>query len=635
MEILAPAGSPEGLVASIKGGCDAVYLGGKSFGARAFSDNFTDQQLEGAVNYAHDQHVKVYVTVNTLIKDSEMDEAVSFVKFLADIGTDAVLVQDLGLLKSIHMIDIKKHASTQMGIHSAAGLEWCAKNGLSRAVLNRELTFDELAQIVPDSPIETEVFVQGALCYCLSGGCLFSSLVGGRSGNRGQCAQPCRKRYTKDGTTGYKLSNADLYGVDWLPKLAKLGVTSAKIEGRMRSQAYAYLASKVYAAANRGDDPVTYADADALLKTVFNRGYSDGYFGGVVSPVQQQFADNRGFFLGQAHFADRRFDTAELKEPVNVKDGLSLYQGDRKVGGFKLSAIGRTASPFALPDGVYDVYRTYDPRLDVIKNLVGEPPRFDGMHSRPAVHTELPAKPRAKIALPEMSFYVNSLRNLSAVLPYADRVYFEQNDALAEAQQLCDRAEVECVTLIPRLTPLDEIRPQGRPLMINTPGQYLPQAGDRVYAGYCMNMFNARLHQPFYQTTLSVELSKDEMHAIADRYAGRLEAMVFGRTELMCTRDPGMTNGFLEDEKGFRFPVYRDQHGLAHILNSSDLMLLPYLRELGSFGIESVGIDLRKRPEALAAAVAKAFGEDDVSAKTSLVEMCGGINYGAYLRGTD
>ena len=186
MEILSPAGNPEGLVASILGGCDAVYLSGKSFGARAFAGNFTDGQLEGAVNYAHDRGVKVYVTVNTLIKDSEMDEAVSFVKFLSDIGADAVLIQDLGLLKSLHSVDINKHASTQMGIHSAEGLEWCKRNGLSRAVLNRELTFEELSEIVPNSPVETEVFVQGALCYCISGGCLFSSVVGGRSGNRGR-----------------------------------------------------------------------------------------------------------------------------------------------------------------------------------------------------------------------------------------------------------------------------------------------------------------------------------------------------------------------------------------------------------------------------------------------------------------
>ncbi|MBO5599947.1 MAG: U32 family peptidase, partial [Candidatus Methanomethylophilus sp.] len=376
MEILSPAGNPEGLVASIMGGCDAVYLSGKSFGARAFAGNFTDAQLEGAINYAHDRGVKCYVTVNTLVKDTEMDDAVSFVKFLADIGADAILIQDLGLLKSLHAVDIKKHASTQMGIHSAEGLEWCKRNGLSRAVLNRELTFEEIEEITRDSPVETEVFVQSALCYCISGGCLFSSLVGGRSGNRGMCAQPCRKKYSQDGEKSFVMSCADIYGVDWLKKLEKAGVSSAKIEGRMRSQAYAYLSAKVYSSANKGLDPEEYANEVELLKTVFNRGYGDGYLGGVVTPVQKKYADNRGQYLGKATFTKRKFDTGQLDEKVGIRDGLTLYKGDEKIGGFKLTSVGKTASPFSLPDGTYEVYRTYDPRIDTIKNMIGEPPKF-------------------------------------------------------------------------------------------------------------------------------------------------------------------------------------------------------------------------------------------------------------------
>jgi len=636
MEILSPAGNPEGLVASVLGGCDAVYLSGKSFGARAFAGNFTDQQLEGAINYAHDHGVKVHVTVNTLIKDSEMDDAVSFVKFLSDIGADAVLIQDLGLLKSIHTVDIKKHASTQMGIHSAQGLEWCSKNGISRAVLNRELTFEELSEIVPDSPVETEVFVQGALCYCISGGCLFSSLVGGRSGNRGMCAQPCRKKYrTEKNEASYLMSCADIYGVEWLKKLESIGVTSAKIEGRMRSQAYAYLASKVYSSANKGLDPEEYANDVELLKTVFNRGYGDGYLAGVQSPVQSRYADNRGQYLGKATFRQRKFDTAELNEKVGIRDGLSLYQGDEKIGGFKLTSVGKTASPFSLPDGVYDVYRTYDPRIDSIKNLVGEPPKFTGSTERVPTHVPTKTVERPRIDLPEMSFYVSSVRNLTAVLPHADRIYYEMSDSLPEAQEICDNAGVEIVTLAPRLAPLERIEPNGRPLMINTPGQYSPKEGDRVYAGQFMNVFNSYHRSPFYQVTLSPELSNEEIRNLALHYPGRLEVMVFGRQELMCTRDPAMVSGTLIDEKSFRFPVYKDRRGLSHILNSSDLMLLPYLKELGRYGIESVGIDVRKRPENIARKVAEVYSANDVRSKSDLQQMCGGLNYGAYLRGTE
>ena len=635
MEILSPAGNPEGLVASVLGGCDAVYLSGKSFGARAFAGNFSDAQLEGAVNYAHDRGVKVYVTVNTLIKDSEMDEAVSFVKFLSDIGADAVLIQDLGLLKSLHSVDISKHASTQMGIHSAEGLEWCKRNGLSRAVLNRELTFEELSEIVPGSPVETEVFVQGALCYCISGGCLFSSVVGGRSGNRGRCAQPCRKRYTKDGEKSYIMSCADIYGVDWLKKLESIGVTSAKIEGRMRSQAYAYLSAKVYSSANKGLDPEEYANEVELLKTVFNRGYGDGYLAGVQSPVQSQYADNRGQYLGKATFRKRKFNTEDLNEKVGIRDGISLYQGDDKVGGFKISSLGVTASPFDLPDGTYEVYRTYDPRIDTIKNLVGEPPKFTGTTERVPAHVPTKIVDRPKVDLPEMSFYVSSIRNLNAVLPYADRVYYEMTDSLPEAQEICDSVNVECVTLAPRLAPLERIEPNGRPLMINTPGQYIPREGDRIYAGQFMNTFNSFSRQPFYQTTLSTELSNEEIRYLAQHFPGRLEVMVFGRQELMCTRDPAMTSGTLIDEAAFRFPVYKDSRGLAHILNSSDTVLLPYLKELGKYGIESVGIDVRKRPENIAKKVAEYYATDNVKGKSEIQQMCGGLNYGAYLRGTE
>ena len=172
--------------AAIKGGCDAVYLAGKSFGARSFAKNFSDAELEGAVRYAHEHGVKVNVTVNTIVKNSEIEEAVSFVQLCKDIGADAVIIQDLGLLKAIQNIPIAKHASTQMQIHSREGVLWCAENGISRAILARELTMDEIREIAKDCPIELEVFVQGAMCYCMSGGCLFSSIVGGRSGNRGE-----------------------------------------------------------------------------------------------------------------------------------------------------------------------------------------------------------------------------------------------------------------------------------------------------------------------------------------------------------------------------------------------------------------------------------------------------------------
>lgn len=631
MEILSPAGNPDGLAAAVKGGCDAVYLAGKDFGARAFAGNFSDRQLEGAVHYAHDHGVKVHVTVNTSLKNSEMSDAVSFVRFLKDIGADAVLVQDLGLMKCIQGIDIAKHASTQMQIHSLEGLRWCEENGFDRAVLARELTLDELSRIVPDSPIDTEVFVQGALCYCMSGGCLMSSFMGGRSGNRGSCAQPCRKRYQSKDGSGYLLSCADLFGVDHIERLRDIGVSSLKIEGRMRSPAYAYLSAKVYSMAEDGDFSEEYQESLKLLRTVFNRGTCSGYLDGVVSPVQSLYPDNRGFHLGEVEIRDRTFSW-NGEEPIGVKDGISIFDGDEKVGGFKVVETDPIRIPFKIPDGRYQIYRTYDPRIDVIKNIIGNTPKLDGRTQRPHDVLELPKLPHRN-RVPEYSVYVNSIKTLDAILPYVDRVYFEHGDRLTEAREACVARNVECVDLLPRFDPLDEIVPEG-PVMVNSPGQYrLCRGASRIYASSVFNCYNSWFPLDVYQTTLSVELSRNEVSDLIAHRQGRAEVMVFGRTELMYSRDPGIASGAIVDEKEAAFPVYRDKRGYAHILNSVDLFLLDSAEELGGSGVMSMGIDLRKRPPVLAKAVGQYIRKPDPKLRAKLEEMCGGFTYGLYRRG--
>ncbi len=631
MEILSPAGNPDGLAAAVKGGCDAVYLAGKDYGARAFAGNFTDRQLEGAVNYAHDRGVKVHVTVNTSLKNRELSDAVTFVRFLKDIGADAVLIQDLGLLRAVSGIDIRKHASTQMQIHSLKGLEWCAENGIDRAVLARELTLEELGSIVPASPVETEVFIQGALCYCMSGGCLMSSFMGGRSGNRGSCAQPCRKLYTSGGKTGYLLSNADLYGVDRIEALRSIGVTSLKIEGRMRSPAYAYLSAKVYSMAEDGDFLDEFHESLELLKTVFNRGTCHGYLDGVVSPVQSLYPDNRGFYLGEVRVEDRSFRWDPAFEPIGIKDGLSLFDGDVKVGGFKVLEMDPVRIPFKIPDGRYQVYRTYDPRIDVIKNEIGATPKLDGKTPRHHVDLALPKQPR-RDSRPEVSVYVNTMKTLEAALPYARRIYFEHGDKIDEAREAC-AGRAELVDLLPRFDALDECVSDG-PVMVNGPGQYMAcRKASRIYASSVFNCYNSWFPLDVHQVTLSVELSRNEVSDLISRLPTRAEVMAFGRTELMYSRDPGLEPGAIVDETGASFPVYRDKRGFARILNSVDLFLLDSLQELGGSGVSSVGIDLRKRPPALAKAVGEYIKRPDPKLREKIEQMCGGFTYGLYRHG--
>ena len=201
IEVLAPAGSMESLYAAINKGADAVYLGGNKFSARAYASNFDNENMQKAIDYAHSYGVKIYVTINTILKENEIEEAVRYVGYLYEIGADALIIQDLGLFKRIkeEYPDLELHASTQMTIHNGEAAIYFKEKGFHRLVLSREMTIDEIKHISSDLMIETEMFVHGAICVSYSGQCLMSSIIGGRSGNRVRCAQPCRMEYTLKG----------------------------------------------------------------------------------------------------------------------------------------------------------------------------------------------------------------------------------------------------------------------------------------------------------------------------------------------------------------------------------------------------------------------------------------------------
>ena len=243
-ELLSPAGDIDCLYAAVAAGADAVYVGGKRFGARAFAKNFDILELALAVEYCHLHGVKLYVTVNTLIEDKEMAEAVAYGAELYRIGVDALIVADVGLIRALrrYVPDLELHASTQLSAHSTSGVEASASLGVSRAVVARELSLTDIKSVVESSSLEIEVFLHGALCVCHSGQCLFSSIVGGRSGNRGECAQPCRLPYNGG---KYPLSLKDLALCDHIPALIESGVASLKIEGRMKSPDYVYTVTSI------------------------------------------------------------------------------------------------------------------------------------------------------------------------------------------------------------------------------------------------------------------------------------------------------------------------------------------------------------------------------------------------------
>ena len=281
MELLAPAGSPEALTAAVQAGADAVYLGFGPLNARRNAKNFTREELEAGVAYCHLRGVKVYLTLNTLLTNRELPLAAETGAWASDLGIDAVLVQDLGVARLLRRTcpDLPLHASTQMTVHSLDGVRACADLGMTRVVLSRELSADAIADLCARSPVELEVFGHGALCMCYSGQCFLSAVLGGRSGNRGLCAQPCRLKYGwMDKADAYPLSLKDLSLAGHLRELRRMGVACVKLEGRMKRPEYVAVVTGIYARAIREDREPTEEELEQLRAAFSRQGFTQGYY---------------------------------------------------------------------------------------------------------------------------------------------------------------------------------------------------------------------------------------------------------------------------------------------------------------------------------------------------------------------
>ena len=375
MENLAPAGNREALERADAAGADAVYLGYAAFSARAGAGNFDRQELEEAIRYAHLRHMRVHVTVNTLVKDGELEAVTEVLRLLRDLHADAVLVQDLGVLKIIReqFPELAVHASTQMAIHNRTGVSWCKKQGITRAVLARECSLDEIRKCA-EAGIEIEVFGHGAQCVAVSGLCLFSSMVGERSGNRGRCAQPCRMEYSYRGQWGAWLSPRDVCLRDELPELQKAGVTSVKLEGRLKRPEYVSVVTESYRKGLDSLDRGAFEKADEKEKEgllqIFNRGgFMKGYAlgcedAGVIFPGA---VNHQGIRIGKVENADEKLARIRLEKDLRNGDGLALRGGKDETGLVYAgpdTAAGGTAMLRLRPDAKvkpgYDVYRLTD-----------------------------------------------------------------------------------------------------------------------------------------------------------------------------------------------------------------------------------------------------------------------------------
>ena len=283
IELLSPAGSPEAVIAAVQNGADAIYMGLGNFNARRGAKNFTDEEFERSMRYCRIRGCKVYVTLNTLVNDREIAQAVESARLASQLGADGIIIQDLGLAYAIRQAlpDIPLHASTQMSIHNLAGVEAAAEMGMTRAVLARELSREQIKFITQHASIETEVFVHGALCFCQSGQCYMSALIGRRSGNRGMCAQPCRMQYSLGGRMDdYPMSLKDNCLVDRLRELEDAGVACLKIEGRMKRPEYTAIVTKIYSKALKEHRQPSDEEMETLEKAFSRQGFTQGYFNG-------------------------------------------------------------------------------------------------------------------------------------------------------------------------------------------------------------------------------------------------------------------------------------------------------------------------------------------------------------------
>ncbi len=360
LELLAPAGDKEAFLAAVENGADAVYLGGKILNARQFAGNFGSEELSEAIRYAHVRNVKVYLTMNTLVSEEELSEALNFAKEAYLLGIDAIIVQDLGFAGLLHreLPDLHLHASTQMTVYNLEGVKMLESLGFKRVVLARELSIDEIKHICESTNMEVEVFIHGALCISYSGQCLMSSIIGGRSGNRGKCAQPCRLPYSlvKDNKiiklnenkaeTAYLLSPKDICTVEFIDRIAQTGVKSLKIEGRMKNPEYVATVVNTYSKYLNGIDNRTklnIAETDKKkLTQIFNRGgFSKGYFLGKTGRDMMcwEKPKNWGVYAGNVLSYTRETGLLKiiLEENLSIGDGIEIWNGENESPGTVVS----------------------------------------------------------------------------------------------------------------------------------------------------------------------------------------------------------------------------------------------------------------------------------------------------------
>ncbi len=650
LEVLSPAGSSDALIAAVQNGADAVYLGYGSFNARMNAKNFTEDQLRQCVSYCHVRGVKVYLTMNTLVLDRELKAAAAVVLEASRIGIDAIIVQDLGLCQLIRQVapDMPIHGSTQMSVHNLEGVKKAAEMGCSRVVLARELSRNQIAEICQNSPIEIEVFVHGALCMCYSGQCYMSAMIGRRSGNRGQCAQPCRMSYGYDrGENRYPLSLKDNCLVKYLRELNGMGVACIKIEGRMKRAEYVAVATKIYKDAAQGR-AVTQQQMKELEKVFSRQGFTDGYYQGKKGThmfgIRQEEAQDRSLLAR----ARATYENAESQR-VPVWFRIQVYPGQYSVltawdseshvvsvqGPVPENAInvpltqetlvGRLSRTGGTPFYVEGIQVDLFPNLTLAASVINGmrrdvlalltaargqvPQRREGAFRAPQVVKGFKEKPVYTVQIQSFDQITNSMIALKPQVLYVPLHLLNPADTMAQAVA---QTFYVCAVL-PRVIKDDEWEgiysrlAQAKLLgiqevLVGNIGMIDPmrRAGFRVRGDFGLNIFNSGSANMaaalgLGSMTASFELTLPQIRDISKPIP--VEMFAYGRLPLMITENCIIHNRTgkcictstktnLVDRTGSRFPVQRDGHTCrSQILNSKKLYLGDKLSAVQNLGL--------------------------------------------------
>ncbi|MCR5135558.1 MAG: DUF3656 domain-containing protein [Oscillospiraceae bacterium] len=650
MELLVPAGSPEAVIAAVQNGADAIYLGFGDFNARRGARNFSPEEFEKAVRYCRLRGCRVYVTLNTLINDREIKPVLDAAHLASSLGADAILVQDLGLAAMIRrtLPDIAVHASTQMSIHNLAGVEAAAQMGISRAVLARELSLEEIRHISKNASIETEVFVHGALCFCHSGQCYMSAMIGRRSGNRGMCAQPCRMQYSLGGRMDdYPLSLKDNCLADRLLALEEAGVSCIKIEGRMKRPEYTGIVTGVYARLlreRRGPTP----EEMALLERTFSRqGFTQGYLDGTKTDMFGVRSDRDEDLDSVYADARRSYSEGELRRvPIHFLSVVESGQPARAVvfddDGNRAAAFGpvpEKAKRSGITENyiVEQMYKTGGTPFTVVENRAKADPELflsasavnelrrklitaiseKRMEPPPRRSEAMPAEPSVKIqrAEPESVFQITMEEQfVPELLALKPRYLYAPAFLLAEHPERLAQVfaqEITPVAVLPRVITDDESEVVFRTLqklselgvreaLVGNLGHVAlaRQAGFSVRGDFGLNAFNSRSLEVlqeagFLSATASFELRISQIRDM--RKPLDTEMIIYGRLPVMVSdqciirQSAGKCNcqtpGQLSDRTGSVFPVMKEYGCRNVIYNAHKLFLADKRDELLSAGL--------------------------------------------------